>query len=77
MVYVAPGQSAMPVAKVGPAVVSGDPNIQLVVTVGVPAVMLDAQSTSALLGQTIVGGSLAIVSVWVQLAALPQSSSAV
>ena len=77
MVYVAPGQSAMPVAKVGPAVVSVCPKVQLVVTTGVPAVMLDTQSTSALLGQVIVGGSFAIVSVWVQLAALMQASVAV
>ena len=61
-------------ASVGPVVVTVDPRVQLVVTVGVPTIMLAEQSTTAAAGQVIVGAAFAIVKTCVQLAVRLQAS---
>ena len=61
-------------ASVGPVVVTVDPRVQLVVTVGVPTIMLAEQSTTADAGQVIVGAAFAIVKTCVQLAVRLQAS---
>ena len=61
-------------ASVGPMVETKAPREQLVVTVGVPAIMLAEQSTTAADGQVIVGAAFAIVMTCVQLAMRLQAS---